>query len=104
MEVNFPSGVREMLERSRAVVLCADDWGKLSKSKQLELRIASGHLRTEKRFVCGRVSAGETPCLGNVGVNLWEINDECQSAEELVLKQGLKLNVSRGLNEFESAV
>lgn len=73
-----------MLQRSRDVVLCPDDWGKLRKQKQLELRIATGCMRMEELFVCGRVGAGEMPRLGNVGVNLWEINDECQSAKGFV--------------------
>lgn len=89
-----------MLQRSRDVVLFADDQGKLSKQKQLEMRIAvGGHLRMQQLLVCGRVDAGEMPGLGYVGVNLWEINDESQSAEGFVQKRVLKLNV-RGLNEF----
>lgn len=62
--------------------------------------MVGGGLRMEELLICGRVDAGEMPGLGYVGVNLWEINDESQSAEGFGQKRVLKLNVLRGLNEF----
>lgn len=58
--------------------------GELGKQKQLELRIAADCLNGGVVRLWERVGAGEAPRLGNVGVNLWEINDECQSAEGFV--------------------
>lgn len=52
----------------------------------------------------GSRNSGETPCLVDVGVYLWEMNDECQSADGDVSKRARRLNALRGLNEFASAL